>query len=218
MLQNGAQCAPFHFCELNSLDMPTPSSLGQRSPSNLILIGMPGSGKSTLGRALASARRLAFVDSDDVIVERCGVDIATIFEIEGEVGFRQRERNVIADLCAQRGLVLATGGGAILAAETRERLRANGTVIYLRVGLDELTKRTARDRRGDQSKRRPLLQNGDIRERLRTLMATRTPLYEATAHVTVDVESMNKGNTLARVLAALGDYEAKTRASNTDSK
>jgi shikimate kinase len=181
-----------------------------QSSENIILIGMPGSGKSTIGRAIASSKQLDFVDSDDVIVARCGVDIATIFEIEGEAGFRQREQNVIADLCRERGLVLATGGGAILSAETRARLRANGLVVYLRVSLDELAKRTSRDRRGDQSNRRPLLQNGDIRERLQTLMTIRAPLYESTAHITVDVETANRSKTLSRVLHVLQGFPSSS--------
>ena len=118
---------------------------------NLFLIGMPGSGKSTVGRALA--RRLGFIfhDADDELIRRTGVSIATIFEVEGEVGFRQREAQVVADLVGLRGIVLATGGGAILRADNRAQLKRNGEVIYLRASIEELVKRTQRDRN------RPLL-------------------------------------------------------------
>jgi shikimate kinase len=168
----------------------------------LILIGMPGSGKSTLGRALAKQLQLDFVDSDEEIVQRCGVDIATIFEVEGESGFRVREKNVIAELLTHNSFVLATGGGAILDAESRRRMSDGGTVIYLRARLDELVKRTTRDH-GNRSNKRPLLQDGDVRERLTTLLAIRAPLYEAAAHITIDVDSPNRTRTLQRTLNAI---------------
>src|SRR6187402_855134 len=99
---------------------------------NIFLIGMMGSGKSTVGRALAQRLDRPFVDTDKVLVERTGVPVATIFEIEGEDGFRRRESGVLAELAQGNGHVVATGGGAVLAAENRDLIRSGGTVVYLR--------------------------------------------------------------------------------------
>src|SRR5690348_8926018 len=100
-------------------------------PGNLYLVGMMGAGKTTVGRLLARRMKLRFVDSDHEIERRCGVKVPTIFEIEGEAGFRAREAQILAELTVLEGIVLATGGGAILADENRRRLAAGGTVVYL---------------------------------------------------------------------------------------
>jgi shikimate kinase / 3-dehydroquinate synthase len=172
---------------------------------NLFLVGMPGAGKSTIGRALAKQLNKEFIDSDEEIVRRCGVDVATIFEVEGEAGFRAREKSIIAELTLDTNIVLATGGGAILNCDTRELLRQRGVVIYLRADIDELVRRTSKQSRSGGNKR-PLLQTGDIRERLTKLLDTRAPLYASAAHITLDVEAPNRNKTLQRLLTQLESY------------
>ena len=147
---------------------------------NFFLVGLMGAGKTTVGRALARRMQLTFVDSDQEIESRTGVRIATIFELEGEAGFRLREEETIAQLVQRRGVVLATGGGAVLSGTTRERLRQHGTVIYLRACAEDLWHRTRHDRS------RPLLQTADPRARLQHLYEQRDPLYRETAHIILD--------------------------------
>jgi shikimate kinase len=147
---------------------------------NLFLIGLMGAGKTTIGRLLAKHRNIEFMDSDHEIEARCGVSIPTIFEIEGEEGFRRREVCVIDELSQRHGLVLGTGGGAILDPLNRERLKARGTVIYLRCHPQELYQRTRHDRN------RPLLQTDDPLARLQSLYETRHPLYMQTADIVLD--------------------------------
>ena len=150
---------------------------------NLFLIGPMGSGKSAVGRALARTLHRDFFDSDDVIEERTGVDIPFIFEKEGESGFRTRESRVIAELTAADGIVLATGGGAIVTDENRSHLGARGFVVYLRTSVDQQLKRTNRGRE------RPLLsQADDRREKLEDLLAAREPLYLEIADLVVDTD------------------------------
>jgi shikimate kinase len=146
----------------------------------IFLVGMMGAGKTTVGRVLA--RRLArrFVDSDEEIEARCGVRIPVIFEIEGEAGFRARERAVIGELSAVEGIVLATGGGAVLSHENRRALSAHGTVIYLRANPADLYRRLKNDRN------RPLLMTGDPLTRLQELYAERDPLYSEIADIVVE--------------------------------
>ncbi|HNQ04963.1 MAG TPA: shikimate kinase AroK [Thiobacillaceae bacterium] len=147
---------------------------------NIFLVGLMGAGKSTIGRQLAKCRELEFVDSDHEIITRCGVSIPTIFEIEGEEGFRRREMCVIDDLTRRQGIVLATGGGAILRAENRAWLKTRGTVVYLRGTPQELFMRTRYD------KNRPLLQTSDPLRKLKELYAARHPLYMETADIVLD--------------------------------
>jgi shikimate kinase len=146
----------------------------------VFLIGMPGAGKSTIGKGLAKALRRPFVDLDQQIEQRCGVAIPVIFEIEGEQGFRKRESQALAEVAQQRGKVVATGGGAVLAQENQEILRNDGVVVYLRASVDELHRRTNRDRN------RPLLATNDPRQRLSELFEQRGPLYESLADIVVD--------------------------------
>lgn len=139
-----------------------------------------GAGKTTVGRQLAKRLGREFFDSDHEIVARTGVAIPTIFEIEGEDGFRRREAQTIAELSRMSNIVMATGGGAVLNAETRKCLHDSGWVIYLNVPPRLLYERTRHD------KNRPLLRVEDPLSRLEELHATRDPLYKEVAHLTVD--------------------------------
>lgn len=147
--------------------------------SNLFLIGPSGAGKTAVGRRLASHYELTFIDLDQAIEQRTGVDITTIFDIEGEAGFRQRESALLKELMAKVGVVMATGAGAILDAANRQWLSQNGCVLWLHIDTDEQRRRLARDRR------RPLLATSDPQARLQAMAAERTPLYAATADLRV---------------------------------
>lgn len=146
---------------------------------SVFLIGPMGSGKTAVGRQLASRLGLPFADSDAEIESRTGVDIAYIFEREGEEGFREREREVIEDLTRRPNIVLSTGGGAILRADNRHHLASRGVVVYLDTSLDQQAERTRHGRH------RPLLNNVDPRQRLAELMQIREPLYREVAQVIV---------------------------------
>ena len=150
-----------------------------------------GAGKSAVGRQLARLLHLDFVDSDEEIESRTGVDIPFIFEKEGEEGFRKREVKVIDELTQRDNIVLATGGGAIADAESRNRLGARGYVIYLYTSVRQQLERTQR------SRNRPMLQNGDPAEVLEALMEERDPLYREIADLTVDTDG-RRVQTVAR--------------------
>jgi len=157
-----------------------------------------GSGKTTIGRALARRMGRRFLDSDHEIEHRTGVRIPVIFEMEGEAGFRKREAQAIADLSQQAGIVLATGGGAILDPGTRSVLRESGWVIYLDVPTHVLLERTRHDTN------RPLLQVADPRAKLESLREQRDPLYREAAHLVVDG---TRNNSQAAVLRILKEWE-----------
>ena len=143
----------------------------------IFLIGPMGAGKSTIGRYLAELLGKEFLDSDHEIECRTGASIALIFEIEGEAGFRRRESAIIEEITQRDNVVLATGGGAVLAASNRDALRNNGVVVYLQAPIDTLVARTSRDRN------RPLLQQGERRAKFEEIMRVREPLYLSTAHI-----------------------------------
>ena len=149
-------------------------------PENIFLVGVMGAGKTTVGKLLAKKLGRQFIDSDHEIEARCGVSIPVIFEMEGESGFRKRESQVIDELTQQTDLVLATGGGAVLAPENRQHLHERGFVIYLRANPHELWMRTRND------KGRPLLNNQDPKGTLEKLYEVRDPLYRETAHLVID--------------------------------
>lgn len=149
---------------------------------NLFLVGLPGAGKSTLGRQLARRLRKPFVDADHELEKRLGVSIPTIFEIEGESGFRDREEGVLAELTILSNVVLSTGGGAVLRPGNRQRLRDNGTVIYLHAEPVTLWARIR------HSRNRPLLQTSDPLARLADLYRQRDALYRETATYVVESE------------------------------
>lgn len=149
-----------------------------------------GAGKTTVGKRLAELRGMEFADSDQEVEQRTGVDVAYIFEREGEDGFRKREKQAIADLSARSGIVLATGGGAVLDPENRQHLASRGFVVYLRATVEQQLRRTSR------SDTRPLLQTGNREEVLQTLFAMRDPLYREIADLVLDTDGRN-----ARALA-----------------
>jgi shikimate kinase len=150
--------------------------------TTIILIGPMGAGKTAVGRQLAKALQWTFVDSDQEIERRTGVNIPLIFEIEGEAGFRRRERNTIAELAERTETVLATGGGAVLAQANRKCLKTRGFVVYLHASLDAQLERTGR------RNTRPLLATADPRARLEKLFAERDPLYREIADVVVPTD------------------------------
>jgi shikimate kinase len=167
------------------------------SKANVYLIGPMGSGKTAVGRRLAAMLGKAFFDSDAEIEKRTGVDIRFIFEKEGEARFRQRERDVIAALTALDGVVVATGGGAVLDPSNRERLASTGTVVYLEASVDTQLQRTR------PSRNRPLLMNDDPRAVLERLMSIRRPLYEEIADVRIDTTGRRVKTVAASVLELL---------------
>jgi shikimate kinase len=171
------------------------------SKGNLFLVGMMGAGKTTLGRALAQRLGREFADTDRVLVERTGVAVSTIFEIEGEEGFRKREAAVLAELAEREGFVIATGGGAVLLEENRALMRRRGTVIYLRARLESLWERTRHD------SNRPLLRTPNPRARLDELLTTREPLYREVAHVVVDTGAQSAASLANKVIAALRAHD-----------
>ena len=158
---------------------------------NLILVGMPGCGKTTLGRVLARSLGKTFVDADLELERRLGVTISTIFEIEGEETFRIREEETLARLVQRVDIVLATGGGAVLRAINRERLRGGGTVLYLHTSPETTYERTR------HNKTRPLLKANDPLARARALYAQRDQLYRETADLIIESDQRKSGQVLA---------------------
>lgn len=166
---------------------------------NIFLIGPMGAGKSTIGRHLADQLHLEFYDSDHEIERRTGADIAWVFDIEGEEGFRAREESAIDDLTEKQGIVLATGGGSILRKSVRNRLSARGIVVYLETTVDKQVARTQRD------KRRPLLQNTDSPETvLKDLAGERNPLYEEIADYTVRTDDQSARAVANEIINQIG--------------
>jgi len=153
-----------------------------KRPTRVFLIGPMGAGKSTIGKQLAVTLGLDFVDSDRVIRQRTGVDIATIFEYEGEAGFRKREAKVIDELTQQENIVLATGGGAVTTPDVANNLASRGFVVYLHCSPEQQYERTVHD------KGRPLLQTDDPKTTLEDLMVIREPMYREVADLVVTTE------------------------------
>jgi len=165
--------------------------------TSIFLIGPMGAGKSSVGRALANKLSYQFYDSDREIEARCGVDIPTIFDYEGETGFRDREAAMIDELTALPGIVLATGGGAILRDANRVFLQERGYVILLSVELKEQFRRIGFDNK------RPLLHTEDPEARLRALMEERAPIYKSLAHVEIATDSRRMHHVVSRILRHL---------------
>ena len=187
-------------CGLNATNaaerLPAPQS-AWANHTPVFLVGMMGAGKTTIGKSLAKALNREFLDLDHELEARCGVRIPTIFEIEGEVGFRKRECQVLDDCTLRPGLVMATGGGAVLALENRSALRTRGVVVYLRASVEELYRRTSRDRN------RPLLATAYPRATLRSLLDLREPLYREVADIVMDTGSTSVAQLVAQLVERL---------------
>ncbi len=171
--------------------------------NNIFLVGLMGAGKTTIGRQLARKLGLRFVDTDHEIEARTGATIPWIFEIEGEGSFRRREADMIRELSGQQGLVLATGGGAVLNPGSRALLAERGTVIYLRATIGSILQRTSHD------KNRPLLQTADPRSKLEELLAQRDPLYREIADLVIDTGRPNVQSMVQTILDQLAAQEAR---------
>jgi shikimate kinase len=168
---------------------------------NIFLIGPMGAGKSTIGRTLAKALNFEFYDSDEEIESRTGADIAWIFDLEGEEGFRKREQQVLDDLTQMSRVVLATGGGVVNLSENRNALAARGTVIYLQTSLAQQLARTQHDTR------RPLLQTEDVETRLANLIKEREPLYKEIADLEIDTDNLSVKAVANKIMAILESDE-----------
>ena len=168
-----------------------------KHPKNIFLIGPMGAGKSAVGRHLARALHLTFVDSDDEVESRTGVDIAFIFEKEGEEGFRKREAAAIDDLTRLDSVVLATGGGAVMSADTRSNLGGRGFVVYLYTTVDQQVVRTKKGRQ------RPLLEKGDPRGTLEELLQKRDPLYREIADLVVETDGRKVHSVASEIIEAI---------------
>ncbi|WP_341679454.1 shikimate kinase [Niveibacterium sp. SC-1] len=171
---------------------------------NIVLVGLMGSGKTTVGKALARKLGVPFVDSDHEIEARTGVRIPTIFEVEGEIGFRRRESQMVAELCARDGIVIATGGGAVMDPENRRVMRADAWVVYLDVPVKLLYERTRHD------ENRPLLQVADPLAKLESLRAQRDPLYREVADFVLDGGRYHSNQAVQRLFK---EWEARCAAS-----
>jgi len=161
---------------------------------NIYLVGLMGAGKTTIGRQLAKSLTVPFYDSDKAIEESTGVDIPTIFEFEGEEGFRDREQKMIQQLTKLDGIVLATGGGAILREENRRLLKENGFIVYLQCSVERILERTRRDTQ------RPLLKADNPKERIEKLFAEREHLYLSCADFTIDTGIMQSKSVVSHIL------------------
>lgn len=177
---------------------PAPQTRAGPRPRTLVLVGLMGSGKTSVGRKLARKLGMVFVDADEEVEKAAGCSVEDIFRLYGEAAFRDGEERVVARLLEGPPIVLATGGGAFMNPRTRERIKAAGTSIWLRADLDLLVHRT---RRGG----RPLLANGDPRVTLERLMAERYPTY-AEADIVVDTRDEETDATIKRILAVLHDH------------
>ncbi len=167
---------------------------------NIFLVGLMGAGKTTVGKQLAKRLGKVFYDSDHEIEQRTGVNIPVIFELEGEAGFRKREAAAIEELTRMHNIVLATGGGAVLAKQNRENLSQHGLVVYLRAEVEELWQRTRNDRN------RPLLQTGDPRAKLEKLYAERDPLYREIADIVIDTGDQSVGHIVQQLETLLDKH------------
>ncbi|TAL90958.1 MAG: shikimate kinase [Candidimonas sp.] len=186
----------------NPGESDTPVGLLLPDEQPIFLVGMMGAGKTTIGRSLARLLDREFLDLDHELEARCGVRVSLIFDIEGEEGFRRRE-TALLDECSRRpGIILATGGGAVLNAENRRYLRERGVVVYLHATGDELYRRVARDRT------RPLLQTADPRARLQTLLVEREPLYQEVAAITVETGIMPISQVAQALLSLLKKHQS----------
>ena len=165
-----------------------------------------GSGKTTVGKYVAKSLNYEFMDSDQKIEERAGANISWIFDVEGEEGFRNREVAIIDELTLKRGIVLSTGGGAILRKESRERLRHRGLVIYLKASAEQILKRTAKDIK------RPLLQTKNREQVVKDLINKRDPLYQEIADITVTTGNGKISDVTQKILLQIRAIEEESES------
>ncbi len=165
---------------------------------NIFFVGLMGAGKTTVGKHLAKSLEMDFYDTDFEIEKRSGVRVSTIFEMEGESGFRKREAAMIDELTQKQNIVLATGGGAVISPENRQLLASRGMVIYLRANVHDLLMRTRFDRN------RPLLQNTNAQAKLEQLFQERDPLYREVAHLIVDTGNQPVANIVHKIEELIG--------------
>ena len=175
---------------------------------NIYLVGMMGAGKTSIGRLLSKRSRRRFYDSDHVIEERTGVTIPTIFDLEGEQSFRDREEAVIAELARLSNIVLATGGGAVLRENNRQVLCSSGIIVYLRGSVEDLWRRTRKD------KNRPLLLTDNPRQKLAEIYSVRDPIYSSVADIIIETGNPSIQSLEQDVEARLIEYAERT--SNID--
>ena len=163
---------------------------------NIFLIGPPGAGKTTVGKQVAKSLHLDFFDSDSEIEQQCGVDIPWIFDVEGEAGFRVREESMVEELTGKQGIILATGGGAVLSDKNRNFLAGRGTVIYLDVSVEQELSRLKNDTT------HPVLQAEDKKAALEILKEKRDPLYEEIADFTIPTD----GKSVKQIVNTICEY------------
>jgi shikimate kinase len=164
---------------------------------NIILVGLMGSGKTTIGKQLSKSLERKFLDTDHAIEEKTGVDVSTIFELEGEKGFRSREHNFLGDLKGSQKLVIATGGGIVLSRENRTLLKEMGCVVYLRSNIKDLVLRLKDD------KTRPLIQNVNLSQKIIDLFNERDPLYLAVADYIIETKNKKINDIKKEILELL---------------
>ncbi len=177
---------------------------------NIYLIGPMGSGKTTIGYRLAEKLAMSFYDSDHEIETRTGASVSLIFEIEGEVGFREREQRMLQELSMQEGVLVATGGGAIVNQANRDLLRNSGIVVYLQTSLEQQLDRLGRDRS------RPLLQTTDKQCKLRELAQVRNPLYEQTADLVFPANNRHIDSTVNQIYQAICTFRDHLTTTHND--
>lgn len=173
---------------------------------NLFIVGPTGAGKTSIGRRLAAHYGLPFVDLDQEIERHCGVPVSTVFEIEGEAGFRQRESQLLDECSRRDGVLLATGGGAVLDPVNRRHLAERGYVVWLQATIEQQLERLARDTK------RPLLAGEDRRGKLDAMRETRAPLYREIADLTVSGEHENVAAATERCIALIDTHWNRTQA------
>jgi len=193
---------------MQSSEQHTDGSLANNG--NIFLVGLMGAGKTSVGRMLARRMNKEFLDADTEVEKITGVKIPVIFEIEGESGFRAREEKMIDQLTAMNGIVLATGGGAVISPENRTLLKRRGRVIYLRAAPEDLWRRTRRDRN------RPLLQTADPLGKLRTLHEQRDPLYREIADLIVDTGSQSVAHLTSQIQQLLAELDLPPEQSHNE--
>ena len=169
-------------------------------PTNIILVGPMGAGKSSVGKRLAKQISRKFYDSDKVLEDRTGVAITTIFELEGEQGFRQRETKILQELAHTENAVIATGGGAVLLPENVDLLKQeNNIIVYLKASVNSQIKRTRHD------KKRPLLQTQDRHATLQNLADTRNPIYDKIADIIIDTDSQSISSSIEQIITQINN-------------